>query len=75
MERKYKKASASGKESSKLKKQIKAQEKESSKFKQEMVNLKAQNDDLKNRIDELIKKQANTRPNNPPFTSNLNTSS
>lgn len=66
-ERRFKKASASNKESAKFKKISKAQDRELNKMKQETNNLRLQNDDYKTKIDELIKKQANIRSNVPSY--------
>ena len=75
MDKKIRKANANTKEQAKLKKANKEKDKEGNKVKMELANLKAQNDDYRNRIDELIKKQATNRPSGQTYTSNNLTSS
>ena len=55
-EKRVRKALASGKEGTKVKKSLKEKEKENNKLKAEIGQLKVQVEDYRNKIDELIKK-------------------
>jgi len=74
MDRKAKVAKVKGKETQKLKKQLHLKEKDFSKLKQEVSILRMQNEDLKQKNEELLKKLSKQSQTSTSFHSQVNPS-